>query len=179
MCVLDLESWSLRPKSEMPDISADEGPLEILRVRSLIEGAIAEEVAPDMDQQDIDALEKILLTMEDETTAQGRLAADRRFHLFIAAKLGNKALLRLLTELLEQANRPWARQFAIHFDNAHTWTAVFSEHRKIVQALATRNPERARKAMRHHLKKAHDRWAMDPDRDGAIGFEGGSSLGNE
>src|SRR6202042_3402935 len=61
------------PESEMPDISGDEGPLEILRVRSLIEGAIAAEVAPDMEQKDIDALEKILLAMQDETTAQGRL----------------------------------------------------------------------------------------------------------
>jgi DNA-binding FadR family transcriptional regulator len=132
-----------------------------------------------MEQKDIDALEKILLAMQDETTAQGRLAADRQFHHFIAAKLDNKVLLRLLTGLLEQANRPWARQFAIHFDNANTWTAVFSEHRKIVEALAARNPERARKAMRLHLKKAHDRWAMDQDRDGATGFEGGSSLSDE
>ena len=91
------------PESETPDISGDEGPLEILRVRSLIEGAIAAEVAPDMEQKDIDALEKILLAMQDETTAQGRLAADRQFHHFIAAKLDNKVLLRLLTGLL---NRP-------------------------------------------------------------------------
>src|SRR4029077_10020756 len=39
------------PRSEMPDISGDEGPLEILRVRSLIEGAIAAEVAPDMERK--------------------------------------------------------------------------------------------------------------------------------
>ena len=88
-------------------------------------------------------------------------------------------LLRLLTGLLEQGDRPWARQFAVHFDNANTWTAVFSEHRKIVEALATRNPERARKAMRQHLKKAHDRWATDPERDGATGFEGDPNLGDE
>ena len=30
-----------------------------------------------------------------------------------------------------------------------------------------RNPEQARKAMRNHLKKAHDRWAIDPDREAA------------
>jgi DNA-binding FadR family transcriptional regulator len=161
------------PESEMPDISGDEGPLEILRVRSLIEGAIAAEVAPDIEQSDIAALEAILLAMQGETTPQGRLAVDRQFHQYIAAKLDNKVLQRLLTGLLEQANRPWAQQFAIHFDNAKTWTAVFAEHRRIVEALAARNPELAREAMRHHLKKAHDRWAMDPDRDDATGFEGG------
>jgi DNA-binding FadR family transcriptional regulator len=167
------------PKSEMPDISGDEGPLEILRVRSLIEGAIAAEVAPQMEPKDIVALEKILLTMQGETTAQGRLGADRQFHHSIAAKLDSKVLLRMLTGLLEQANRPWARQFAIHFDNAKTWTAVFAEHHRIVQALAERNPEQARKAMCHHLKKAHDRWAVDLDRDGAIVLNGGSTLGSD
>jgi GntR family transcriptional regulator, transcriptional repressor for pyruvate dehydrogenase complex len=167
------------PKSEMPDLSDDEGPLEILRVRSLIEGAIAAEVAPQMEPKDINALEKILLAMQGETTAQGRLAVDRQFHHCIAAKLDNKVLLRLLTGLLEQANRPWARQFAIHFDNEKTWIGVFAEHRKIVEALAARNPEQARKAMHHHLKKAHDRWAVDLDRDGATGFDDGSNLGNE
>ncbi len=162
------------PKSEVPDISEDEGPLEILRVRSLIEGAIAAEVAPSIEQSDIAALENILLEMEAQTTASARLEADRQFHHYIAAKLDNKVLLRLLTGLLEQANRPWARQFAIHFDNEKTWAAVFTEHRKIVEALAVRNPKQARQAMRNHLKKAHDRWAIEPGRDGTTGFEGGS-----
>jgi hypothetical protein len=37
-------------------------------VRSL--GGYCGEVAPDMEQKDIDALEKILLAMRDETTAK-------------------------------------------------------------------------------------------------------------
>ena len=154
-----------------PDCSGDEGSLEILRVRSLIEGAIAAEVAPDMEQKDITALEKILLAMKSETTAPGRLAADRQFHHYLAAKLENKVLLRILTGLLEQGDRPWARQFAIHFDNAKTWAAVFAEHRKIVEALAARDPEQALQAMRRHLQKAHDRWALDPGRDVETGFD--------
>jgi DNA-binding FadR family transcriptional regulator len=163
------------PKSEAPDCSGDEGPLEILRVRRLIEGAIAAEVAPAIDQRDIAALEKILLAMEREATAPARLAADRQFHHYIAAKLENKVLLRLLTGLLEQAERPWARQFAIHFDNAKTWAAVFAEHHEIVASLAARDPERARNAMCDHLRKAHDRWAIDPDREAESGFDDGPS----
>jgi DNA-binding GntR family transcriptional regulator len=57
-------------------------------------------------------------------------------------------LLRLVTGLLDQGERPWAQQFAIHFDNAKTCTAVLAEHRDIVAALAARNPEQACKAMR-------------------------------
>jgi len=94
--------------------------------------------------------------------------------LYIAAKLENKVLLRMVTGLLDQGERPWARQFAAHFDNVETWNAVLVEHRDIVAALATRKPDRARKAMRNHLRKAHDRWAVEPDRDAKTGFNDGS-----
>jgi DNA-binding FadR family transcriptional regulator len=161
------------PKGGAPDCSRDEGLLEVLRVRRLIEGTIAEEAARSVEQKDIAALEEILLTMERETTARARLAADRQFHLYIAAKLDNKVLLRLITGLLDQGESPWARQFAIHFDNAETWTAVLGEHRDIVAALAARNPKQACKAMRDHLQKAHDRWALEPDHVAKTGFNDG------
>jgi GntR family transcriptional regulator, transcriptional repressor for pyruvate dehydrogenase complex len=164
------------PESGAQDCSGDEGPLEVLRVRSLIEGTIAEEVATDIEPNDIAALEQILVSTEGESTTPVRLAADRQFHLYIAAKLGNKVLVRMVTGLLDQGERPWARQFAVHFDNAETWTAVLAEHREIVAALAARNPDQARKAMRTHLQKAHDRWALEPDRDAKTGFDDGSRV---
>jgi GntR family transcriptional regulator, transcriptional repressor for pyruvate dehydrogenase complex len=161
------------PESGAQDCSGDEGPLEVLRVRSLIEGTIAEQVAKEIEQKDIAALQQILVAMEREATAQGRLAADRQFHLYIAAKPDNKVLLRLVTGLLDQAERPWARQFAVHFDNAETCAAVLAEHLQIVAALAARDPGQAREAMRNHLQKAHDRWAVEPDRGAKTGFEDG------
>jgi GntR family transcriptional repressor for pyruvate dehydrogenase complex len=159
------------PETGAEDCSEDEGPLEVLRVRSLIEGAVAEEVARRTERKDVAALEKILIEMVGEVTARARLAADRQFHLYIAAKLENKVLLRMVTGLLDQGERPWARQFAVHFDNAETWTAVLAEHREIVAALAARSPERSHKAMRDHLQKAHDRWALEPDPGNKTGFE--------
>jgi DNA-binding FadR family transcriptional regulator len=162
------------PESGAQDCSGDQGPLEVLRVRSLIEGTIAEEVAKQMEQKDITALEQILLAMDGEATSATRLAADREFHLYIAAKLDNKVLLRLVAGLLDQGGRPWARQFAAHFDNAETCTAVLAEHREIAAALAARNPQKARKAMRNHLQKAHDRWALEPERGAKSGFNDGS-----
>ena len=169
MYVLALGSWATMRNTGGALRSADEGPLEVLRARSLIEGAIAEEVARGVEDQDIAELEQILFRMEGGTMTP-RVAADREFHLYIAAKLQNKALSQLITELLDQGERPWARQFAIHFDNPETWTKVAGEHRKILGALAARrDPEQARKAMRNHLKKAHDRWAS--------GFDGGEKTG--
>jgi hypothetical protein len=35
----------------------------------------------------------------------------------------------------------------------------FGVDRKVIEALAARDPEQARKAMHSHLSRAHDRWA--------------------
>jgi DNA-binding FadR family transcriptional regulator len=84
---------------------------------------------------------------------------------YIVAKLANKVLLRLVMGLFDQRDTPLVRQFATDFDNPKTWTAVLAEHRRIVSALAVRDPEQARKAMRDHLLKSHNRWAQDVERD--------------
>jgi GntR family transcriptional regulator, transcriptional repressor for pyruvate dehydrogenase complex len=146
------------PKGPAPDYSQDEGPLEIIRTRSLIEGEIAAEAAGRIRQRDIIALKRILAKIEngDQNT---RIAADRSFHLYIARKLRNNVLLRIVTDLLDQRGSPLGMQFAAHFDNRKTWSGVIAEHRKIVEALASGNPDQARKAMHHHLVKAYERWA--------------------
>ena len=157
-------------KTAMHDDPSGEGPLEIIRARCLLEAEIAAEAAPHIKSKDLAVFEQALREMENGAAdASARLAADRRFHLSIAAKLGNNVLLRLLTELLDQRNSLLGKQFASHFDSAKTWAAVLAEHRKIVAALAARDSERARKAMRAHLQKAHDRWVRQLDRCGING----------
>ena len=113
------------PKSEAPDCSGDEGPLEILRVRSLIEGAVAAEVARDFEPKDIAALEEILRAMEAETRASARLSADRQFHLYITAKLENKVLLPILGD---QYGRVLERgELKVQFDGG-AFSLTYYEH---------------------------------------------------
>jgi GntR family transcriptional regulator, transcriptional repressor for pyruvate dehydrogenase complex len=162
------------PSSVALDGSGDEGPLEVLRARMLIEGEIAAEAAKEMKVKDVATLEGILLTMEGEEAEQSvRMAGDRQFHRYIAAKLGNKVLLRLVMGLFDQRDTPLARQFATHFDNAKTWSSVAAEHHRIVAAMTSHDPSQARKAMRDHLRKAHNRWAQDLDRGAKAGLSGG------
>ena len=154
--------------------SGDEGPLEILRARILIEGEIAAEAAGIMKPKDIAALEQILVSMNGEAADEAaRVDADRQFHRYIVAKLTNKVLLRIAMGLFDQRDTPLARQFATDFDNVKTWTAVLAEHRKIVSALAAADPQQARKAMRDHLRKSHNRWAQDMDANTKTGFSAG------
>jgi GntR family transcriptional repressor for pyruvate dehydrogenase complex len=153
------------PTGAAADCSSAEGPLEILRARILLEGEIAAEVAGIMKAKDIAALEEILDSMKTKTADEAaRVDSDRQFHRYIAAKLANKVLLRIVMRLFDQRDTPVAQQFAADFDNAKTWTTVLAEHRRIVTALAARDPEQARKAMREHLRKSHNRWAQDLDR---------------
>ncbi len=150
------------PDGGTPNGAGDEGPLETLRARILIEGEIAAEAARLIQPADLTALEATLVALGRQAPDDAsRWAADRQFHREIAAKGGNKVLLRMVTELFDQRNSPLARQFATDFDDAKTWAAVLSEHRRIVAALAARDPEQARKAMRDHLRKAHRRWSRD------------------
>src|ERR1700730_9738812 len=53
-------------KGTEPDGYGEEGPLEILRARILIEGEVAAEAAEIMKPQDIAALEQILVAMKGE-----------------------------------------------------------------------------------------------------------------
>jgi DNA-binding FadR family transcriptional regulator len=162
------------PNGVATDCSGDEGPLEILRARILIEGEIAAEAAGLMKPKDISVLEQILVAMKDEAADEAaRVDADRQFHRYIAAKLANKLLMRMAVGLFDLRDTPLARQFATDFDNTKTWTAVLAEHRRIVSALAARNPEQARKAMRDHLRRSHNRWSQDVDLGPRAGLNDG------
>jgi DNA-binding FadR family transcriptional regulator len=161
----------LTSNSATLDNTSEEGPLEVLRARRLIEGAVAAEAAREVKPKDIAALEEILLQMEFQATDElTRMATDRQFHRYIAAKLSNKPILRLVTGLFDQGYSPLARRFATHFDNAKSWATVLTEHRKIVTALASHQPEEARKAMRDHLRRVHNRWAQNIDRGAKTGL---------
>ena len=152
-----------KPKRQAPDYSNIEGPLEIMRARKVVEGEIAAEVTAHLGQKDIAVLRRILWELEKASAAPDPTScifADRSFHLYLARKVHNSILLRIVTELFDQRSNLLGKQFGAHFDNPKTWTAVVTEHRKIIEALAAHDSEQARNAMHSHLIKAHNRWAQ-------------------
>jgi DNA-binding GntR family transcriptional regulator len=48
-------------------------------------------------------------------------------------------------------------QFERHFENKGTWKQALAEHRLVVKALASRDPDLARRAMQKHLRNSHNR----------------------
>jgi GntR family transcriptional regulator, transcriptional repressor for pyruvate dehydrogenase complex len=152
-----------KPKRSAPDYSHIEGPLEIMRARKVVEGEIAAEAAAHLQHKDIAALRRTLSELERASAASDPTScifADRSFHLYLAKKVRNSILLRIVTDLFDQRSSLLGKQFGTHFDNPKTWTAVITEHGKIIEALAAHDSEQARKAMHSHLIRAHNRWAQ-------------------
>ena len=75
---------------------------------------------------------------------------DDRFHQLISSASGNVVLPRLVEEL-----RVNARLFRLH-SPLHRQRENHEEHGEIISALRARDPERARAAMREHLRSLQD-----------------------
>jgi GntR family transcriptional regulator, transcriptional repressor for pyruvate dehydrogenase complex len=143
------------------------GLFEIIRARQLVEGELVALVAPKSDDRLLAALRAALAQMEAEIAAGTMpIAGDRLFHLTIAGAADNGPLLRTVTELYDMRNSPLFDQFGAHFENAASWRKAVTEHRAVVKALAARDPDAARAAMHRHLKRSHDRFAVNWPQDG-------------
>jgi GntR family transcriptional repressor for pyruvate dehydrogenase complex len=144
--------------------ASDEGPIEIMLARALIEGDIAARAATKMRKADIEELERIIKAMNPSPTGQELcLSNDRAFHLYIAEKAGNSVLARFVAELFDARHTPLSVQFGKHFENASTWTLAVSEHQEIVKAFASRDSASAKQAMEYHLRKSWSRWTKQID----------------
>lgn len=133
---------------------ADMGPFELLEARRAIEGETCALAAARITDAELADLAQVLTEME----ACGRdvdrsEAADRRFHMLIAAATQNSAVIAAVEMLWDARAR--SPQYKLMSDKAHAAGVVprIDEHAVIVAALKRRRPEEARSAMRHHLTR--------------------------
>jgi GntR family transcriptional repressor for pyruvate dehydrogenase complex len=146
------------PQRPSPYHASSEGPLELMRARIAIEGETAAMAARQMRNADIRELERILETMLPDPHSQGSyLPADRAFHLYIAEKTGNSVLVHIVAELFDARHSPLSLQFGKHFENETTRRRAIVEHKAVIKALASRNPNASKQAMQRHLRNAHNR----------------------
>jgi GntR family transcriptional regulator, transcriptional repressor for pyruvate dehydrogenase complex len=142
-----------------PSANSQEGPLEIMVARALVEGDIASRAATKMRKADIKELERIIKGMiPNPTNQESLLPSDRAFHLYIAEKAGNSVLVRFVGELFDARHTPLSVQFGKHFENAGTWMLAVGEHQDIIKAFARRDSAAAKRAMERHLRNACNRW---------------------
>ena len=154
------------PQPPFPYHASNEGPLEIMRARIVIEGETAAMAARQMGDTDIEELKRILQTMDPDPKAQeSYLPADRAFHVYIAEKAGNSVLVRFVAELFDARHSPLSLQFGKHFENVSTRKEAVAEHKAVVKALASRDQEAAKQAMQRHLRNAHNRLTKQIEGD--------------
>lgn len=139
-------------------LGANISPFELLESRVVIEGEAAALAASMITEEQLEALEKALekMAQENEFVGLGPDCADRQFHSIIAEATNNKMLQKLIESL-------WETQESLdHIRNAHHSVCSpapeirLDEHRAIVEALANRDAQAARVAMRKHFARGID-----------------------
>ena len=135
---------------------ADDGPspFELLAARRLIEGEIAALAARNIKKADVAQLRETVVRMrEDSEDFVKRDAADREFHVRIAAATGNGSLALVVDGLWQQRRgKLWSR-IETYFHTQKIREATLVDHNAIVDALERRDAAGARDAMHKHLAR--------------------------
>jgi DNA-binding GntR family transcriptional regulator len=130
-------------------VSIDEA-IEIIGVRMLTEGYCARLAAERADESEIRQLEHVLDSCDEaveKRDVEKLMLLDREFHDILARAAKNKALADTLKNFHERSLRFW---FISLRDRDHH-RLVLTQHRAIVDALRSRDPDAAENAMREHI----------------------------
>lgn len=140
------------------DLSGEEGPLEVIRARALVEGEVAALAATTGTTAQFDAIEETIAQMAADAAAGTKpLEADRLFHVRVAEAAGNSVLVGVVRRLFDLRLGPLFDQLHSHFETPEVWAEAIEEHREVLAALRSRNPEQARALMLQHMDIAYRR----------------------
>ena len=134
----------------------DIGPFELLEARRAFEGEACAVAASRIRDTDVEDLERLLQEIDYRGDVLAAEDADRRFHIRIAEITGNSAMHAVVEMLWEARDR--SPQYRLLTDKAHEARVVplDDEHAKILDALRSRDPTKARAAMRAHITAVMD-----------------------
>jgi DNA-binding FadR family transcriptional regulator len=142
------------------DLASDRTLLEFFQLRRLLEPAAAAMAAAQADAAALDTMDRCLRQME-EAAADGAsdrfIDADLDFHHAVTATVGNAVLSGLLRALALRSVR--GHRWRARADQAALDRSV-AEHRAILDAICTRDPDAARAAATAHLLGG-ERWLAE------------------
>ena len=130
---------------------------ELTEARLLFEGESAALAATNITEAELDELEALVRQISDENQRRSVTEnADRDFHMLIARATRNLAIVNAIEELWRL--RSTSPECALLHAKARAANVrpVVEEHSTIVEALRTRDPAKARAAMRAHLAAVID-----------------------
>lgn len=131
----------------------DVGSFELIEARILIEGEAAALAATSIDTTAIAKLRDLLRAMKADHETPDALRYDRDFHVTIAQATGNTIVQSMVEMLWTIRERSPLCIDMFARARREGVTPRVGEHDLIVDALAAGDPQRARQAMRNHLKR--------------------------
>lgn len=136
-------------KGTMVRLLTDKDMQEIYSVRAVLDALAAEEATPRITDEDLQELQRTVEKMLQMAQAGDYLAAARydwQFHIQIVALSGNSLLRRIYDNLqLGQYILITMRRSSISLEQ------LAARHQVVIEALATRDPAIARRAMLQHI----------------------------
>jgi GntR family transcriptional regulator, transcriptional repressor for pyruvate dehydrogenase complex len=122
--------------------------VELIDAREVLEGAIAEHAAVRATPDQIAELRAIIERMDnDNADSAVFLQADVELHLLLAESAGNRYLYRAMTGIRAILRRDLELSAELTIRRLGDLKLPVEEHRRLVEAVAARDPEAAREAM--------------------------------
>jgi GntR family transcriptional repressor for pyruvate dehydrogenase complex len=154
------------PPADAPSTELDIGAFELTEARRLFEGEAAALAAVSVTDEDLVALEALIVAMERENREHvSGEHADREFHVTIARATRNSAVVGVVESLWDaRYNSPLCAHMLERARNVGVQPRV-DEHQVILEALRRRDPIAARAAMRDHLKRVIEGLLLATEND--------------
>jgi DNA-binding GntR family transcriptional regulator len=128
---------------------------DVFEIRGALEGLAAELAAERITDNELEEMERYLVIISEEIEA-GDLSrvveTDTDFHSLIYKASRNNRLVQIISNLREQIQRFRTTSLA----NPGRMKNALEEHRKIVEAISTRDGELARKIAHEHIENAEN-----------------------
>jgi DNA-binding FadR family transcriptional regulator len=139
---------------------------ELTEARLVFEGEAAALAATLITDDELDELDAVVRRIERENRTEGtKEQADRDFHVLIARATRNAAVVLTVESLWRL--RQTSPECALLLEKARTAKVkpVIAEHTAVVKALRSRDPAKARSAMRAHLSAVMDHLLFATEKD--------------
>ena len=122
-------------------------------VRLIIDPKAAAYAAKNADLDDIQKMEEVCCDFDANSrvgNTAGLIKCDEEFHLLLSKSTKNKTLHFLMKTMTKSLSEGWIS--SIHIPGRAEKT--IEEHKRILQAIKDKDPEKAEKEMKNHLEKA-------------------------
>ena len=135
--------------------------LEIYMIRERLEPLALAQAIPNMTEERISELERLVEDMAASPDTETFLKLDRTFHLASYADAGMKQLLTMI-ERFWNTTQHYRRAFTTLLGRERNWI-IHAEHRLIVDAIRRRDAEGAAHLLTEHIRRTRRELAQHTD----------------